>query len=154
MEKQVRGAPKTAGSGSHGADAKIRTALNLLNEVRTELARKLADYVIANGRRIKDETSGEDSYGFALHQMDELFLIKLNIIERAMAELARLDVRETSTTYECIEVSAKREELPQRVADALAERGDSALLGIAVLAASAEKADLLLVTNREERPQQ
>lgn len=154
MEKQVRGTQKTAGSDSQGAYAKIRHALNLLNDVRTDLVRKLADYVVANSRRIRDETSGEDSYGFTLHQMDELFLIKLNIIERAMAELARLDVRETSTTYECIEVSAKREELPQRVADALADRGNAELLGIAVLSATAENADLLLVTNREDRPQQ
>lgn len=56
----------------------------------------------------------------------------------------------TTTTYETVEVTARREDIPQRVADALAEHGESDLLGINVLRADDKHAEILLVMARED----
>ncbi len=124
-----------------------------MTEVRNALYRRYVDYILANEHRIRDEVSGEDSYSFTLQQLDEQFLNKLNIVERAVAELTRSEFREgqtTTTTYETVEVIAKREELPQKVADALAEHGDSDFLDLCVLRADDKLAEVLLVLAREE----
>jgi hypothetical protein len=124
-----------------------------MTEVRNALYRRYVDYILANEHRIRDEVNGEDSYSFTLQQLDEQFLNKLNIVERAVAELTRSEFREgqtTTTTYETVEVIAKREELPQKVADALAEHGDSDFLDLCVLRADDKLAEVLLVLAREE----
>jgi hypothetical protein len=75
------------------------------------------------------------------------------VVERSVAELARGESREnqtTTTTYETVEVIAKREDLPQKVADALAEHGESDLLDICVLRADEKQAEILLVMARED----
>jgi hypothetical protein len=122
-------------------------------EIRNTLYRRLVDYVLAHERRIKSEVSGEESYSFTLQQMDEQFLNKLNVVERAVAELTRCECREgqtTTTTFEAIEVIAKREELPQKVADILAEHGESEFLDLCVLRADEKHAEVLVVLAREE----
>jgi hypothetical protein len=124
-----------------------------MNEIRTRLYRRLADFVLKNEQRVRAETLGEETYSFCLQQMDDLFLSKLNVVERAVAELSRHDVRETqttTTTYETVEVAARREDLPQRVADALAEHAESDLLGISVLRTDDKHAEVLLVMARED----
>jgi protein-L-isoaspartate O-methyltransferase len=122
-------------------------------EVRSILYRRLVDFVLAHERRLKDEVSGEEMYSFTCQQLEEQFLSKLNILERAVAELARSEPREgqtTRTTFEAIEVIAKREELPQKVADVLAEHGQSEFLDLAVLRADEKHAEVLVVLAREE----
>lgn len=134
-------------------DSPSKRAYNAMVEVRNTLYRRLVDYVLANERRLKAEVGGEDTYSFTLQQLDEQFLMKLNIVERAVAELARCETREgqtTTTTFEAIEVIAKREELPQKVADVLAEHGESEFLDMAVLRADEKHAEVLVVLAREE----
>jgi len=134
-------------------DNPSKRAYSAMLEVRNTLYRRLVEYVLANERRIKDEVGGEDTYSFTLQQLDEQFLSKLNIMERAVSELARCESREgqtTTTTYEAIEVLAKREELPQKVADVLAEHGESDFLDMCVLRADDKHAEVLVVLAREE----
>lgn len=134
-------------------DDRARRAYGIMAEIRSVLYQRLADYVLSNEARIRSETLGEESYSFCLQQMDEMFLNRLGIIERAVAELSRSDQREsmtTTTTYETIEVVAKREDLPQKVADALAEHGESDLLDVCVLSADDKQAEILLVLARED----
>ncbi|MCW8133531.1 MAG: hypothetical protein KIS92_24515 [Planctomycetota bacterium] len=134
-------------------DDRVRRAYGIMAEIRGTLYQRLADYVLANENRIRNETLGEESYSFCLQQMDELYLNKLGVIERAVAELGRSDQREgltTTTTYETIEVVARREDLPQKVADALAEHGESDLLDVCVLSADEKQAEILLVLARED----
>ncbi|MGD0091521.1 MAG: hypothetical protein ABSE73_16500 [Planctomycetota bacterium] len=135
------------------AEARNKQAYSQMLEVRNVLYRRLVDYVLTNARQIKDEVGGEELYSFTLQQMDEQLLSKLNIVERANCELARGESREgqtTTTTFEAIEVIAKREELPQKVADVLAEHGESEFLDLAVLRADEKHAEVLVVLAREE----
>lgn len=140
------------------AEKKSRRAYAAMADIRNALYRRMVDYVLANETRLKDEVSGEDSYSFTLQQLDEQFLNKLNILERAVSELSRCEFREgqtTTTTYEAVEVLARRDELPQKVADALAEHGESDFLDLCVLRADDKQAEVLLVLAREEHgPQQ
>jgi len=131
----------------------VRRAYGIMADIRGALYQKLAEYVLANEGRVRQEIMGEESYSFCLQQMDELYLNKLNIIERAVAELGRGSEREgqaTTMTYETVEVVARREDLPQKVADALAEHGDADLLDVCVLRADDKQAEILLVLAREE----
>jgi hypothetical protein len=134
-------------------DDRVKRAYGIMNDIRSRLYKRLAEYVLSNEQRIRSETLGEETYSFCLQQMDDLFLNKLNVVERAVAELARHDPREgqpTTTTYETVEVTARREDLPQRVADTLAEHGESDLLGINVLRADEKHAEILLIMARED----
>jgi hypothetical protein len=138
------------------ADERVRRACGVMTEVRSRLYRRLAEYVLAHENRIRAETAGEESYSFCLQQMEELFLNKLNVVERAVAELGRPEPREptsTTTTYETVEITSRREDLPQRIADALAERAESDLLNVCVLRADDRQAEILLILSREEATQ-
>lgn len=137
-------------------DDRAKRAYGIMADIRATLYRRLADYVLANEGRIRAETLGEESYSFCLQQMEEQFLNKLNVVERSVAELSRCEQREgqpTATTYETVEVVARREELPQKVADALAEHGESDFLDLVVLRADEKQAEILLVMAREETAQ-
>ena len=132
---------------------RAKRAFSAMLEIRNALYRRLVEYVLTNENRMRDEVSGEDSYSFTLQQLDEQFLNKMNVIERTVSELTRCEYREgqtTTTTYEAVEVVARREELPQKIADALAEHGDSDFLDMCVLRADDKQAEVLLVMAREE----
>jgi hypothetical protein len=138
---------------AHTQDERVKRAHGVMTDIRARLYRRLAEFVLANEARIRSETLGEETYSFCLQQMEDLFLNKLNVVERAVAELGRSDSREgqtTTTTYQTVEVSARREDLPQKVADALAEHGDSDLLDVCVLRADERHAEVLLIMARED----
>ena len=145
--------PNQAPQNENQQDTRARRAYSAMLEIRSTLYKRLVDYVLMNKGRIQDEVGGEDSYSFTLQQLDEQFLNKMNVIERAVVELSRCDHREgqtLTTTYEAVEVIARREELPQKVADALAEHGESDFLDMCVLRADDKQAEVLLVLAREE----
>ncbi|HEY3322278.1 MAG TPA: hypothetical protein VGP72_17580 [Planctomycetota bacterium] len=134
-------------------EARSKNAYAAMSDIRNALYRRYVDFLLAHEGRIRDEVGGEDSYSFTLQQIDEQFLNKLNILERALSELSRCEFREgqtTMTTYETVEVIARREELPQKVADVLAEHGDSDFLDLCVLKADEKQAEVLVVLAREE----
>ena len=142
-----------AAKPNNSPENRNKRAYSAMIEIRNQLYRRYVDYILANESRMRDEVNGEDSYSFTLQQLDEHFLNKLNILERAVGELTRSEYREgqtTTTTYEAVEVICKRDELPQKVADALAEHGESDFLDMSVLRADDKMAEVLLVLAREE----
>ncbi len=151
MVTETAVATKPNNSPQH--ESRAKRAFGAMSEIRSALYRRLVDYVLTNEARLRDEVNGEDSYSFTLQQLDEQFLNKLNVVERTVAELSRCEQREgqtMTTTYEAVEVIARREELPQKVADALAEHGESDFLELCVLRADDKQAEVLLVMAREE----
>lgn len=132
---------------------RAKRAFKALAQVRGTLYNRLADHILSNRSRLREEAAGTEHGSFTLHAIDEQFLSKMNILDRAMGELSRPEPKEghtTTTTYETIEVIAKREELPQKIADALAERGESDFLDLCVLRADENSAEVLLVLARED----
>jgi hypothetical protein len=152
METSVAAKPNS-NSTTNNQETRARRAFGAMTEIRSALYKRLCDYILTNESRLRDEVNGEDSYSFTLQQLDEQFLNKMNIVERAVSELSRCEPREgqtMTTTYEAVEVIARREELPQKVADALAEHGESDFLDLCVLRADDKQAEVLLVLAREE----
>jgi hypothetical protein len=140
-------------SNPNSPEQRSKRAYTSMVDIRNSLYRRLVDYILTNENRLMDEVSGEDTYSFTLQQLDEQFLNKLNVVERAVGELTRCEHRDgqmTTTTYEAVEIISKRHELPQKVADALAEHGDSDFLDLCVLRADDKQAEVLLVMAREE----
>jgi len=132
---------------------RAKRAFKALSHTRGILYQRLSDFVLTNRARLRQEASGNDIGGFTHQQLEEQFLTKMSVLDRAMGELARPEPKEgqtTTTTYETIEVIAKREELPQKIADALAERGESDFLDLCVLRADEHGAEVLLVLARED----
>jgi hypothetical protein len=133
---------------------RAKRAFKALSGLRSTIYTRLVDYVLLNRSRLREEASGQDLASYTHQQLDELFLTKMNILDRAMSEVARPEPREgqtTTTTYETVEVIAKREELPQKIADALAERGESDFLDLCVLRADEHSAEVLLILAREDQ---
>ncbi|MEI6235697.1 MAG: hypothetical protein WCT04_21790 [Planctomycetota bacterium] len=132
---------------------RAKRAYKALSANRNTLYNRMVDFVLDNRGRMRNEVSGSDMGTFLLQQMDEQYLSKMHILDRALGELARPEPKEgqvTTTTYETVEVIAKREELPQKIADALAERGESDFLDLCVLRADETGAEVLLVLARED----
>ncbi|HLX61709.1 MAG TPA: hypothetical protein VKX17_10550 [Planctomycetota bacterium] len=132
---------------------RAKRAYKALSGCRNTLYQRMSDYILSNRSRLRDEVGGTETTCYSLQQLDELFLSKMNVLDRAMCELARPEPKEgqtTTTTYETVEVIAKREELPQKIADALAERGESDFLDLCVLRADEHVAEVLLVLARED----
>ncbi len=132
---------------------RARRAYKALSSTRTTLYNRMVDFILENRSRMRDEASGAEMGGFTLAQLDETYLAKMQVLCRAMGELSHPEPKEgqtTTTTYETVEVIAKREELPQKIADALAERGESDFLDLCVLRADDQAAEVLLVLARED----
>ena len=64
-------------------------ALGLLVKMQQTLIRRLADYVTENASSLRLAADGSEGYGYNVHQLDELFLSRLNLVERTMAELQK-----------------------------------------------------------------
>jgi hypothetical protein len=132
---------------------RARRAYKALSASRNTLYNRMVDFILANRTRLRDEVAGTDLGGFLHTQLEDMFLTKMQVLDRTMGELARPEPKEgqtTTTTYETVEVIAKREELPQKIADALAERGESDFLDLCVLRADDHAAEVLLVLARED----
>lgn len=131
-----------------------RRALQVMQDVRNALHRRLVNYVVSHAEGLREESSASENYNFLHQQMDEQILSKLCVASRALAELSQPDLREhpqlMMTTYETVEVIARREELPQKIADALAEHSESDFLDMSVLRADDQQAEVLLVLARED----
>ncbi len=132
---------------------RAKRAYKALSQNRTLLYNRMVDYILDNRPRLRAEMSGAELGNFTLTQLEEQYLLKMQVIDRVMGEIARPEPKEghtTTTTFETVEVVAKREELPQKIADALAARGDSDFLNLCVLRADDKSAEVLLVVAREE----
>ncbi len=67
--------------------SKHAKAVQILTRLQRTLLRRLAAYVVENEASLRQGADGTEGYGFSLHQLDEIFLSRLNLIERTMAEL-------------------------------------------------------------------
>lgn len=132
-----------------------RKAIRILDEVWRHLAVKLAQHVVEHAGQLRAETFNEESYGFALQQLEEKFLGRLSLVDRALSELQRmeqrLETREATTTFEAVTISANDTDLPQKIADLLAENASAEVVALELLRAREGKLDMLVVFAREDK---
>ena len=140
------------GPGTAGAPPEItgnRKSLGILSELRKSLCQRLTGFVTQNERQLRAEITGRDTFNLMLGQMDELFLSKLGVLDRAMYEINRGEqpgaAAEQTTHFEVVEIRANREELPQKIANLLAEHAEKTLLQLIPLRTNQEDAELLAV---------
>ena len=110
-------------------------ALQVLTRLQKALLRRLADYVLENEATLRQAADGAEGYGFSLHQLDELFLSRLNLIERTMAELHKSPV-EGANRYRSMVFSAAPEELDPDIHSRLPQINSDRVLGVTVSPAS------------------
>ncbi|MGH7143502.1 MAG: hypothetical protein ACREJ2_05125 [Planctomycetota bacterium] len=126
-----------------------RKSLGILTELRKSLCQRMAQFVLTNERQLRAEITGRDTFNLMLGQMDELFLSKLGVLDRALYEVNRMEAPQASaeqtTHFEVIEVRSAREELPQKIANLLAEHAEKSLLQLLPLRTTPEEAELLAV---------
>jgi hypothetical protein len=98
-------------------------SLKALARIQKALIERLAEYIVENEPALRLAAEGVEGYGYAVHQIDELFLTRLNIIERAIAEIQKgpngadnryrtLCFRTSSSTVE-EEINSRLERLPE-----------------------------------------
>ena len=128
-----------------------------MHDVRSALHRRLVKYVLQHADGLREEAHSTDGYNFLHQQMDEQILAKLCAASRALGELnIQPEIREPQqlmTTYEAVEVTARREDMPQKIADALAEHSDSDFLNMSVIRADDQHAEVLLLLARQDTGQ-
>jgi hypothetical protein len=107
-------------------------ALQVLTRLQKALLRRLADYVLENEATLRQAADGAEGYGFSLHQLDELFLSRLNLVERAIAELQKSPAK-GSSRYRTLCFAARPDELEQKVNSRLEKMPEARILGISVL---------------------
>ena len=65
-------------------------ALSVLVRLQRTLIRRLVKYVVENESSLRLAADGAEGYGYTVHQLDELFLSRLNLVERTIAELSAM----------------------------------------------------------------
>lgn len=123
-------------------------ALGVLSELRKSLCQRIVAFVLQNERQLRAEITGRDTFNLMLGQIDEQFLSKLGVLDRAMYEINRGESAkhtEQTTHFEVVEIRASREELPQKIANLLAEHAEKSLIQLLTLRSSQEEAELLAV---------
>lgn len=86
--------------------------MSILASQHRRLLERLDEYVKKNANALKLAADGVDGYGFVLQQLDELFLMRLNMLERTSAELGRLAESAPGAQYRviCFETKLRRVE--------------------------------------------
>ena len=107
-------------------------ALSALGRLQKTLVRRLTDYVIENEESLRLAAEGTEGYGYTLHQLDELFLSRLNLVERAIAELQKSPAK-GSSRYRTLCFPTQPEALEQRINSRLDKMPEARILGISVL---------------------
>ncbi|HTL51279.1 MAG TPA: hypothetical protein VL860_01760 [Planctomycetota bacterium] len=125
-----------------------RKSLGILSELRKSLCQRMVAFVLQNERQLRAEITGRDTFNLMLGQMDEQFLSKLGVLDRAVYEINRGEQpppAEQTTHFEVVEVRASREELPQKIANLLADHAEKNLIQLLPLRSTPEDAELLAV---------
>jgi len=126
-------------------------AISSLSKARDAMIADMADYINRNRDQIAQEIDSPEGYSFALQQVEDNYLNRINRVERSLHLLYRFNTHEVTTTYEAVELKAPRAELPQRICDLLAERAGSVLLEVVPLRIDDATAELLVVFSKEEK---
>ena len=111
-------------------------ALQILAGLQKSFLKRLADYILENEGSLKQAADGAEGYGFTLHQLDELFLSRLNLVERTIAELHKTPVQ-GGNRYRSMVFHASRDEAEQEINSRLEKVPSARVLGITVSPASA-----------------
>lgn len=106
-------------------------ALSALGRLQKTLVRRLIEYVIDNDESLRLAAEGTEGYGYTLHQLDELFLARLNLVERAIAELQRSPARGTSR-YRTLCFPASVDAVEQKINARFEKMPEARILGISV----------------------
>jgi hypothetical protein len=106
-------------------------AQQLLTRLQKALLRRLAAYVVENEASLRRAADGAEGYGFTLHQLDELFLSRLNLIERTIAELQKSPAHGASR-YRSMVFSASREAVEQEINSHIEKIPNARILGVTV----------------------
>ena len=111
-------------------------ALQVLMNLQKALLKRLADYVLENQATLRQAAEGAEGYGFTLHQLDELFLSRLNLIERAMAEIHKAP-GPGGNRYRSMVFATSRDEVESEINSRLEKMPSARILGVTVSPASA-----------------
>jgi len=111
-------------------------SIQVLSRIQRALVRKLAEYVLENESSLRSAAEGAEGYGYTLQQLDELFLTRLNLIERAIAELQKFSAEGVSK-YRSLCFSAPRDAVEQAINSRLEQLPNARVLGVVVSPASA-----------------
>lgn len=106
-------------------------ALSLLVKMQQTLIRRLTSYVTENASSLRLSADGTEGYGYTVHQLDELFLSRLNLIERTIAELQKIPAGGVSR-YRTQCFLASRGEVEQEINSRLEKLTDARILGVSV----------------------
>lgn len=106
-------------------------AIQMLTRLQRVLARRLADYVLENEAALRGAAEGGEGYGYTLQQLDELFLTRLNLIERTIAELQKLPTDGVSR-YRSLCFTAPRSGVEQAINSRLEQLPNARVLSVAV----------------------
>jgi hypothetical protein len=104
-------------------------ALQVLSRIQRTLVKRLTDFVIANESGMRQAAEGSDGYGFVLQQVDELFLSRLNLIERTIGELHKYPI-EGASKYRTLCFSVARDTAEQAINTRLEKIPTARVLGI------------------------
>jgi hypothetical protein len=106
-------------------------ALSLLVKMQRTLIRRLGEYVAENESSLRLAADGAEGYGYTVHQLDELFLSRLNLVERTIAELQKYPAGGASR-YRTQCFVASRGEVEQEINSRLEKLSDARILGVSV----------------------
>lgn len=124
-------------------------ALQVLTRLQRTIFRKLGEFVVENEKSLARAAEGVEGYGYTLHQLDELFLSKLNLIERSIAELQK-SPGPAGSRYRSLCFRAPGRKVEEEVNTRLSRLPDARVLGIHVCpstpagVAEPEKDDLIV----------
>ena len=110
-------------------------SLGILSRLQRTLIRRLMDYVVENESSLRMAVDGTEGYGFTLHQLDELFLGRLNIVERGIAELQK-SPSGGGCRYRALCFRAPYDSIEGNINSRLEKVSDARILGVSVSAAS------------------
>lgn len=131
--------------------SKARDAIKILSDIRDGIIGRMANHILEQQTQLRSEINSPDSYSFTMQKIEENYMNRINLIERALHELSRLDVREVSTTFEAIKVTGSHDELRQKLCDLLADRANAVLMDIVAMKIDDANSELMVVLSTEER---
>ena len=104
-------------------------ALQVLSRIQRSLLRRLSEFVVENEGGLRQAAEGGDGYGFVLQQMDELFLTRLNLVERTIAELHKYPM-DGASRYRTLCFSVPRDSAEQAINTRIEQIPNARILGI------------------------
>ncbi len=106
-------------------------AFQTLVRLQRTLVRRLTDFVIENETSLRRAAEGTEGYGYTVHQLDELFLGKLNLIERSTSELQKSPTGGVCR-YRTLCFRASSAAVEEEINARIAEMPEARILGVSV----------------------